>query len=79
MGFKKFTAVAVAVDMEVFTAPCGDYRQVIEEFGSECDVFLVKSDLSYKKMSISGPSTASTDGVYLCRFRECKFEAVKCY
>lgn len=54
MGFKKFTAVAVAVDMEVFTAPCGDYRQVIEEFGSECDVFLVKSDLSYKKMSISG-------------------------
>ena len=53
MGFKKFSAIAVSSDTEEFIAPCGDCRQVIAEFGNECDVYLVKSDLSYKKMSIS--------------------------
>jgi len=53
MGFKKFTAIAVAADMEEFIAPCGDCRQVIAEFGVDCDVYLVKSDLSYKKVSVS--------------------------
>lgn len=53
MGFKKFPAVAVTTDMEEFIAPCGACRQVIAEFGLECDVYLVKSDLSYKKISIS--------------------------
>ena len=53
MGFKKFTAIAVAADMEEFIAPCGDCRQVIAEFGLNCDVYLVKSGLSYKKMGVS--------------------------
>ena len=53
MGFKKFPAIAISSDTEEFIAPCGDCRQVIAEFGLECDVYLVKSDLSYKKLSIS--------------------------
>ena len=53
MGFKKFPAIAVATDTDEFIAPCGDCRQVIAEFGLECDVYLVKSDLSYKKVSVS--------------------------
>lgn len=53
MGFKKFLAVAVSTDMEEFIAPCGACRQFISEFGSSCDVYLVKPDLSYKKISIS--------------------------
>jgi len=53
MGFKKFPAIAITTDMEEFIAPCGACRQVIAEFGLECDVYLVKSDLSYKKLSVS--------------------------
>lgn len=53
MGFKKFPAVAVSTDMEEFIAPCGACRQFISEFESSCDVYLVKSDLSYKKINIS--------------------------
>ena len=53
MGFKKFPAVAVSTDMEEFIAPCGACRQFISEFGSSCDVYLVKSDLSDKKINIS--------------------------
>ncbi|XP_078369143.1 cytidine deaminase-like [Oculina patagonica] len=53
MGFKKFPAIAITTDMEQFIAPCGACRQVIAEFGLECDVYLVKSDLSYTKMSVS--------------------------
>ena len=53
MGFKKFPAIAVTTDMEEFIAPCGACRQVIAEFGVDCDVYLVKSDLSYKKMRVS--------------------------
>jgi len=53
MGFKKFPAIAITTDMEEFIAPCGACRQVIAEFGLECDVYLVKSDLSYKKFSVS--------------------------
>lgn len=53
MGFKKFPAIAVTTDMEEFIAPCGACRQVLAEFGLECDVYLVKSDLSYKKLSVS--------------------------
>ena len=53
MGFKKFPAIAVTTDMEEFIAPCGACRQVIAEFGLDCVVYLVKSDLSYQKMSVS--------------------------
>lgn len=53
MGFKKFPAIAITTDMEEFIAPCGACRQVLAEFGLECDVYLVKSDLSYKKLSVS--------------------------
>ena len=53
MGFKKFPAIAVTTDMDEFIAPCGACRQVLAEFGLKCDVYLVKSDLSFKKMSIS--------------------------
>ena len=53
MGFKIFPAIAISSDTEKFIAPCGDCRQVIAEFGLDCDVYLVKPDLSYKKLSIS--------------------------
>ena len=53
MGFKRFPAIAISSDTEKFIAPCGDCRQVIAEFGLDCDVYLVKPDLSYKKLSIS--------------------------
>ena len=53
MGFKTFPAIAVTTDMDEFIAPCGACRQVIAEFGLDCDVYLVKSDLSFKKMSVS--------------------------
>lgn len=53
MGFRKFPAIAVTADLDEFVSPCGACRQFIVEFGLECDVYLVKSDLSYKKVCIS--------------------------
>ncbi|XP_068720545.1 cytidine deaminase-like [Montipora capricornis] len=53
MGFKKFPAIAVTTDLNQFVSPCGACRQFIAEFGLDCDVYLVKSDLSYKKIGIS--------------------------
>ena len=53
MGFKKFLAIAVTADLDEFVSPCGACRQFIAEFGLECEVYAVKSDLSYKKMCIS--------------------------
>lgn len=53
MGFKKFPAIAVTADLNQFVSPCGACRQFIAEFGLDCDVYLVKSDLSYKKIGIS--------------------------
>ena len=53
MGFKKFPAIAVTADLNQFLSPCGACRQFIAEFGLDCDVYLVKSDLSYKKIGIS--------------------------
>ena len=53
MGFKKFLAIAVTSDSDEFVSPCGACRQFIAEFGLECEVYLVKSDLSYKKTCIS--------------------------
>ncbi|XP_044175585.1 cytidine deaminase-like [Acropora millepora] len=53
MGFRKFPAIAVTADLDEFVSPCGACRQFIAEFGLECDVYLVKPDLSYKKVCIS--------------------------
>ena len=53
MGFKTFPAIAVSSDTDAFIAPCGDCRQVLAEFELDCDVHRVKSDLSFKKMSVS--------------------------
>ena len=53
MGFKRFPAMAVTTDMDEFIAPCGACRQVIAEFAQDCQIYLVKSDFTCKKMNIS--------------------------
>ena len=51
-GHRKIKAIAISTDVEEFLAPCGACRQYIAEFGVDCDVYLVKSDLSYKSMTL---------------------------
>ncbi|KAG8569883.1 hypothetical protein GDO81_014579 [Engystomops pustulosus] len=47
-GSKKFTAIAVASDVEEeFITPCGACRQVMREFGAELQVILTKPSGSY--------------------------------
>ncbi|XP_077995475.1 cytidine deaminase-like [Glandiceps talaboti] len=49
-GYRKFKAIAVGTDIpNAFNGPCGACRQFILEFG-ECEIFLVKPDLTYMKL-----------------------------
>lgn len=52
-GYRKFKAVAVASNLKGEISPCGPCRQFIVEFGSDLDVYMTSSDLSYKKFKIS--------------------------
>jgi cytidine deaminase len=49
-GHHSFKAIAVCCDTETFTAPCGACRQVIVEFGTEIEVFLVQPNLNWQRM-----------------------------
>ncbi|KAM5132633.1 cytidine deaminase [Mantella aurantiaca] len=52
-GCKEFTAIAVTSDVEdEFTAPCGACRQVMREFGTDLEIFLVKPGGSYLVTSL---------------------------
>uniref|UniRef100_A0A8C1Z378 Cytidine deaminase n=1 Tax=Cyprinus carpio TaxID=7962 RepID=A0A8C1Z378_CYPCA len=52
-GHTRFKAIAIASDLEDrFISPCGACRQFMREFGSQWDVYLSKSDGSYKLMTV---------------------------
>uniref|UniRef100_A0A673HJ23 cytidine deaminase n=1 Tax=Sinocyclocheilus rhinocerous TaxID=307959 RepID=A0A673HJ23_9TELE len=52
-GHKSFKAIAIASDLEDrFISPCGACRQFMREFGSQWDVYMSKSDGSYKLMTV---------------------------
>ena len=50
-GEKEFKAIAIATDSENFVYPCGACRQVISEFVSDMDVFLVNKRGEVKQVS----------------------------
>ncbi|XP_067659023.1 cytidine deaminase-like isoform X2 [Haliotis asinina] len=51
-GHRRFKAIAVASDVkEIVIAPCGACRQVLVEFGVDCDVIMTKPDMTYKIMT----------------------------
>ncbi|XP_028397447.1 cytidine deaminase-like [Dendronephthya gigantea] len=50
-GFRKFKAIAVTSDIiEKPITPCGACRQVMAEFGTDYDVYMVKPDSTYTKI-----------------------------
>uniref|UniRef100_A0A673HHJ2 Cytidine deaminase n=1 Tax=Sinocyclocheilus rhinocerous TaxID=307959 RepID=A0A673HHJ2_9TELE len=52
-GYISFKAIAIASDLEDrFISPCGACRQFMREFGSQWDVYMSKSDGSYKLMTV---------------------------
>ena len=51
-GHRKIKVIVVSTDVDEFIAPCGACRQFIAEFGVECDVYLVKKDLSHRKLKL---------------------------
>ncbi|XP_059397210.1 cytidine deaminase-like [Carassius carassius] len=52
-GYTSFKAIAIASDLkDRFISPCGACRQFMREFGSHWDVYLSKSDGSYKLMTV---------------------------
>ncbi|XP_048885859.1 zgc:103586 isoform X10 [Brienomyrus brachyistius] len=52
-GHKNFSAIAVTCDIkDQFVGPCGACRQVLMEFGSHWDVYLIKPDGSYQKTTL---------------------------
>uniref|UniRef100_A0A672NN37 Cytidine deaminase n=1 Tax=Sinocyclocheilus grahami TaxID=75366 RepID=A0A672NN37_SINGR len=52
-GYISFKAIAIASDLEdCFISPCGACRQFMREFGSQWDVYMSKSDGSYKLMTV---------------------------
>ena len=53
-GFRKFKAIAVTSDIiEKAITPCGACRQVMAEFGTDYDVYMVKPDSTYTKVSVA--------------------------
>ncbi|KAJ3209873.1 hypothetical protein HDU67_005843 [Dinochytrium kinnereticum] len=47
-GDRKFLAVGVATDVDEFISPCGFCRQFMVEFGKGLNVYLFKSDGTFK-------------------------------
>ena len=43
-GEREFKAIAIAVNSEEFTPPCGICRQFISEFSEDVDIILVNSE-----------------------------------
>ncbi|NCB38997.1 MAG: cytidine deaminase [Erysipelotrichia bacterium] len=51
-GEKKFSKLAIYVDREAFTAPCGACRQVILELAPDVEILLVNNRREVKKTNI---------------------------
>ncbi|ORX92383.1 cytidine deaminase [Basidiobolus meristosporus CBS 931.73] len=51
-GEKKFLAVAIATDPPSFTFPCGTCRQFMAEWGTDLNVYAVKSHKSTQVLSL---------------------------
>lgn len=52
-GFRKFRALAVTSDVrDKAISPCGACRQVMAEFGTDYDVYMVKPDSTYTKVTV---------------------------
>ncbi|XP_072238613.1 cytidine deaminase-like [Leuresthes tenuis] len=52
-GYRSFKAIAIASDLcDQFISPCGGCRQFMREFGSNWEVYLTKTDDTYKKMTV---------------------------
>lgn len=53
-GHRKFTAMAICCDVkDSFKASCGSCRQFMYEFTEELDMYLVKPDMTSKKVQLS--------------------------
>ena len=53
LGYRKFKAISVTTDVtDNWTYPCGSCRQFIVEFGKDLEIYLVKTDNTYKKVNI---------------------------
>jgi cytidine deaminase len=53
LGYRKFKAISVTTDVtDEWTYPCGSCRQFITEFAKELDIYLVKTDSTYKKVNV---------------------------
>ena len=53
LGYQTFTAIAVTTDVtDKWAYPCGACRQFIIEFANDLDIYLVKTDSTYKKVNI---------------------------
>ena len=71
-GFRKFKAIAVTSDMvEKPISPCGACRQVMAEFGTDYDVYMVKPDSSYIKVTVQDllPYSFLPDDLPLARMK----------
>lgn len=52
LGERKILALAVAVPVNEFPAPCGACRQVIREFAQDCDILLFNGKGQCRKTSL---------------------------
>lgn len=64
-GVSKFTQLAVVVDTEVLTAPCGACRQVIWEFCGDIPVTLSNLDGKTETIQMSDLLPHAFDGSFL--------------
>ena len=72
-GFRKFKAIAVTSDMiEKPITPCGACRQVMAEFGTDYDVYMVKPDSTYTKVTVQDllPYSFLPDDLPLARMKD---------
>lgn len=72
-GFRKFKAIAVTSDMvEKPISPCGACRQVMAEFGTDYDVYMVKPDSTYVKVTVQDllPYSFLPDDLSLARMND---------
>jgi len=52
-GHRKFTAIAICCDVkDNFAASCGACRQVLAEFSLDWDIYLIRPDTTWQKVSM---------------------------
>ncbi|KAK3847197.1 MAG: cytidine deaminase-like protein [Linnemannia gamsii] len=52
-GHLRFVAIAAACDYNHYSAPCGIYRQFMNEFGKNLEIFCVNDDMTYKRVVLA--------------------------